>query len=201
MKPDASSCGDNRGPGEETAAHRRKFRAPRVRGLLATSGALAAGISVAVLAAGVSFAYVNSSAPAGQSSTISAGTSGLNLQYGSGTAASSVTIPASAFQNMLPGDIVGVQVNVINVGDVPQTIGAAVSATNAWQIRIAAGACPATVISGAALTTTSTGAIPLALGATQSVCIQAVLPSTASAASENTSSTFTVNFTGTQSAS
>ena len=198
MKPDASSCGECPGPGEETAAHRRRFRAPRARGLLATSGALAAGISVAVLAAGVSFAYLNSSAPAGQASTITAGTSGLNLQYGAGAAAPSVTIPATAFQNMLPGDILGVQVNVINVGDVPQTIGAAVSASSAWETRIAAGACPATVIAGAALTTTSTGAIPLALGATQPVCIQVVLPSTAAAASEGTSVIFTVNFTGTQ---
>lgn len=201
MKPDASSCGGSPGPGEETAAHRRKFRAPRMRGLLATSGALAAGISVAVLAAGVSFAYLNSSAPAGQAGTITAGSSGLNLQYGSGTAATSVTIPATAFQNMLPGDFVGVQVNVINVGNVPQTIGAAVSATSAWEIRIAAGACPATAITGAALTTTSAGAIPLALGATQSICLQVVLPSTAVAGSENSSVNFTVNFTGTQSAS
>ena len=201
MKPDASSCGESPGPGEETAAHRRRFRAPRARGLLATSGALAVGISVAVVAAGVSYAYLNASAPAGQTSTISAGSSGLNLQYGAAAAAPSVTIPATAFQNMLPGDILGVQVNVINVGDVPQTIGAAVSAASAWEIRVAAGTCPATVIPGAALTTTSAGAIPLALGATQPVCLQVVLPLTAAAATEATSSTFTVNFTGTQLAS
>ena len=120
MKPDASSCGESHGPGEETAAHRRRFRAPRARGLLATSAALAAGISVAVLAAGVSYAYLNASAPSGQASTITAGTSGLNLQYAGGTPSPSVTIPAAAFQNMLPGDFVGVQVNVINVGQVPR---------------------------------------------------------------------------------
>jgi hypothetical protein len=166
---------------------------------LATSGALAGGVSLAVLGAGVSFAYLNSAATSGQATTVTAGSSGLNLQYGSGTAGSSVTIPASAFQNMLPGDVVGVQINVINVGQVPQTIGAAVSATNAWEIRIAAGTCPATVIAGAALTTTSAGAIPLALGATQSICVQAALPSGAASGSENTAVTFTVNFTGTQS--
>ena len=102
---------------------------------------------------------------------------------------------------MLPGDIVGVQVNVINVGDVPQTIGASVSAAGAWETRIATGTCPTTVISGAALTTTSVGATPLAVGATQSVCVQVALPATAAAASENTTFTYTVNFAGTQSAS
>jgi hypothetical protein len=200
MKPDASSCGEGRGIAGVNAAHRRKFRAPRARSLLATSGALAAGVSLAVLGAGVSYAFLNaSSAVSANGAVMTAGTSGLNLQYGAGTAGPSVTIPAAAFQNMLPGDIVGVQLNVINVGDVPQTIGAAVSAANAWQIRIAAGTCPSTVLAGAALSTTTAGAIPLALGATQTICVQAVLPTTAAAASENTSSTFTINFTGSQS--
>ena len=75
------------------------------------------------------------------------------------------------------------------------------SAASAWETRIAAGTCPTSVISGAALTTTSAGATPLALGATQAMCIQVLLPTNAAAASENTSVTFTVNLTGTQSAS
>lgn len=201
MKPDAQALGHGRGASEATAPRGSGFRVPRLRGLAATSLALTAGISFAVLGAGGSFAYLNASKPSGQAATIAAGTSGLNVQYGSGTAGTAVTIPASAFQSMLPGDVVGVQVNIINVGVVPQTIGASVSATSAWQTRIATGTCPSTVLSGAALTTTSVGAIPLAVGATQAVCLQVTLPSNAAAASENTTATYTVTLTGTQATS
>jgi hypothetical protein len=102
------------------------------------------------------------------------------------------------YQNMLPGDVIGVQLNLINVGDVPQSVGAAISATSAWETRIATGGCPSTVLSGAALTTTSAGSIALAVGATQNICLQVTLPSSASAASENTTVSYTVTFTGTQ---
>lgn len=201
MDPDALSYGDRHATREAPVPRRRMPRAPGVRGLLATAGAVAAGILVAVLAAGVSLAYLNASAPAGQVATITAGTTSLNLKYGSGTAAQAITIPASTYQKMLPGDVVGVQLDVINVGDVPQTVAATVSATGAWETRVALGTCPSTVLAGAALATTPGGSAPLAVGATQQVCVQVALPIAAAAASENTTLTYTVNFDGTQSAS
>jgi|GEM_PF-1030917 len=186
---------------DPSLARRGKLRAPRAGSLLATAAALAFGITIAVTTAGVTLAYLNSSSTVATAGNVTAGTSGLNLQYGSGTAASSITIPATVFQNMLPGDIVGIPISVINTGEVPQTLAASVTAGSAWETRLAAGACPATAIAGAALNTTPTGSTLIAVGATQAMCLQLVLPSGAAAASEGTSITYVVTIDGTQSAS
>ncbi|CAN5456626.1 hypothetical protein BH09ACT4_BH09ACT4_17190 [soil metagenome] len=160
----------------------------RIRvGLRVTPGRLAAvaaavllGVFGAAGAAAGSFAYLNSTATIGSNSTVTAGTSSLTLQSGANPAGTAITLPATVWNRMLPGDIVGQTITVNNTGDTPLTVSTRLSVAIAWDIRVAAGACPGTQLPGAAQTTTSTTYATIAAGATSTMCIQALLPTTAS---------------------
>ncbi len=178
----------------------------RIRmGLRVTPGSIAAaaaaillGVLAAAGTAAGSFAYLNATAPVGTASTVTAGTSVLTLQSGADPAGASITLPATVWNRMLPGDIVGQTVTANNTGDAPLAVSARLSGTSAWEFRVASGACPVTQIPGAALSTTSTAWATVAAGASPTMCIQAVLPTTAANAVQGTSPVLSLVLDGVQ---
>lgn len=180
---------------------RRRLRAPGIRGLLSIAGALGAGVSIAVLAAGGSYAYLNVTVPTGAAGgTITAGTSSLTLKRGSDAATSTLTIPASAYANMLPGDVVNQPLTLAGPGNVGQIVTAAITDDGPWETRIATGVCTGT-LPGAPLTATPVSLTTLAAGATQTICVQVTLPSGAPASAMGTNLTYTLSLSGSQVAS
>jgi len=172
---------------------------PGIRALLTAVVALSVGVGGAVAAAGGSYAYLNSTATYGSGGTVSSGTAALTLQRGSAAATSALTIPASDYANMLPGDIVGQPIVLRNAGDVPLAVTVNATSDGAWETRVAPGACPATGLLGsAALTPTAVNYATLAAGASSTFCLQVVLPASAPASAMNTSLGYTVTLTGTQ---
>jgi hypothetical protein len=178
----------------------RRVRRPRITaGRVAASAAAAlVGVLGAAGTAAGSFAYLNATAPVGTASSVTAGTSALTLQAGSGAAASSITLPTTVWSRMLPGDIAGQTVTVTNTGDTPLALSARLSTASAWQFRVAAGSCPVTQLPGAALGTTSTAFGTLAAGASAVACIQAVLPATASNSVQGTTPVLSLLVDGVQ---
>lgn len=175
---------------------RRRLRAPGIRGLLSIAGALGAGVSIAVLAAGGSYAYLNVTVPAGASGgTITAGTSSLTLKRGSDAATSTLTIPASTYANMLPGDVVNQPLTLAGPGNVSQLVTAAITDDGVWETRVATGACTGT-LPGAPLTTTPVSLTTLAAGATQTICVQVTLPATAPSAAMGANLSYTLTLSG-----
>lgn len=166
--------------------------------IAATAAAIMLGVLAAAGTAAGSFAYLSASAPIGTASTVTAGTSSLTLQSGANPAGTAITLPASVWDRMLPGDIVGQTVTVANTGDTPLAVSTRLSATSAWQIRVATGACPGTQIAGAALTTTSTAWTTIASGASSTLCIQAVLPTTAANSVQGTTAVVSLVVDGVQ---
>jgi hypothetical protein len=169
-------------------------RRPALRRIRITPGRIAASAAAILLgvfgAAGTaagSFAYLNSTASTQAGSTITAGTSALTLQQGAGVAANAITLSTAAWNRMLPGDIAGQTITVNNTGDTPLQLSTRLSNAIAWEIRVATGSCPATQLSGAAQTTTSSGLATVAAGSATTVCVQAVLPTTAAASVQGTS--------------
>lgn len=154
--------------------------------IAATAAAILLGVFAAAGTAAGSFAYLSASAPVGTASTVTAGTSALTLQQGAGVPSSSITLGATVWNRMLPGDIVGQTVTVANTGDTPLAVSTRLSAVSAWEFRVASGACPVTQIPGAALTTTSSAYATIAAGADSIMCIQAVLPTTAPDSAQGT---------------
>ncbi|MCU1417847.1 MAG: hypothetical protein JWP32_2021 [Schumannella sp.] len=164
---------------------RPSFRRIRVR-VRVTPGRIAAGAAAILLgvfaAAGTaagSFAYLNATATTTAGSTITAGTSALTLQQGAGVPASAITLTNTVWNRMLPGDFVGQAITVNNTGDSPLALSTRLSNAIAWNVRVAAGACPATLLTSAIQTTTSTALSTVLAGASTTVCVQAELPSTA----------------------
>jgi hypothetical protein len=166
--------------------------------IAATAAAILLGVFAAAGGAAGSFAYLNASAPVGTASTVNAGTSVLTLQSGANPAGASITLPATVWNKMLPGDIVGQTITVNNTGDTPLAVSTRVSAASAWEFRVASGACPVTQIPGAALSTTSTAWATVAAGASPTMCIQAVLPTTAANAAQGTSPVLSLYVDGVQ---
>jgi hypothetical protein len=154
--------------------------------IAATAAAILLGVFAAAGTAAGSFAYLNATAPVGTASTITAGTSALTLQSGANPAGTSITLPTTVWSKMLPGDIAGQTVTVANTGDTPLAVSARMSVASAWEFRVASGACPVTQIPGAALSTTSTAYATIAAGANSTMCIQAVLPTSAANALQGT---------------
>lgn len=152
----------------------------------ATAAAILLGVFAAAGTAAGSFAYLSASAPVGTVSTVTAGTSALTLQSGANPAGTSIVLPTAPWNRMLPGDIVGQVVTVANTGDTPLAVSTRLSALSAWEFRVASGACPVTQIPGAALSTTSTSYATIAVGANSTMCIQAVLPTTAPNSAQGT---------------
>ena len=178
----------------------------RVRvGLRVTPGRIAAAAAAVLLgvfaAAGTaagSFAYLNATAAVGTASTVTAGTSVLTLQSGVAAAGSSITLPATVWNRMLPGDIVGQTVTVNNTGDTALAVSARLTAASAWEFRVASGACPAGQLAGAALTTTAAAWASLASGASSVMCIQTVLPTTAADTVQGTNPVLSLVLDGVQ---
>lgn len=155
--------------------------------IAATAAAILLGVFGAAGTAAGSFAYLNSTASTTAGSTISAGTSALTLQQGAGAASSSITLTSTAWSRMLPGDIVGQTITVNNTGDTPLQLSTRLSNAIAWEIRVAVGACPATQLTTAVQATTSTTLAAVATGSATTVCVQAVLPVTATNSVQGTS--------------
>jgi hypothetical protein len=159
---------------------------------------LTAGILVAAGLAAGSYAFFSSQATPASSVTIKSGSLALTVQYGSGTAGTTAAIPTTAWATMLPGDFVGQQFTITSTGTAASNITARLTATSAWDIRVAAGTCPATQLTGAPLGTTAVaeGSIPAGIGSV--VCVQAALPATAAAAVSGTSVPVTITLDSTQ---
>jgi hypothetical protein len=147
--------------------------------IAATSAAILLGVFAAAGTAAGSFAYLNATASTTAGSTITAGSSSLTLQQGAGAATTSLTMSSTAWNRMLPGDFAGQAITVNNTGDTPLSISTRLSNAIAWNVRVASGACPATLLGGGAQTTTSTTLATVAAGASATVCIQAELPTAA----------------------
>jgi hypothetical protein len=171
---------------------------PTPRGALAAAAALTAGILVAAGLAAGSYAFLNSQATATSAVTIQSGNLALTVQYGSGAAGSTATIPTTAWATMLPGDVVGQQFTLASTGTAGATITARLSAASAWEIRVAAGTCPATQIASAPLTTTAIAEGTIPGGTNTSVCVQATLPSSAAASVSGTTAGFSIILDSTQ---
>ena len=195
------------------AAHpgRRRHRAPRPwvrrllliirptpRGALAAAAALTAGILVAAGLAAGSYAFLNSQTTATSAVTIKSGNLALTVQYGAGTAGATAAIPTTAWATMLPGDIVGQQFTLASTGTAGSTLKARLSATSAWDIRMAFGTCPATQLTSAPLTTTAAAAGSIAGSASSTVCVQATLPAGAAASVSGTTASFSIIIDSTQ---
>jgi hypothetical protein len=166
--------------------------------IAATAAAILLGVFAAAGTAAGSFAYLNSTAQVGTTSTVTAGTSALTLQSGANPAGTWITLPATVWDRMLPGDIVGQTVTVNNTGDTPLAVSTRLSVASAWEFRVASGACPVTQIPGAALSTTSTAWATIAAGASPTMCIQAVLPTTAANAIQGTTPVLSLVVDGVQ---
>ena len=152
------------------------------------------------LAAGT-YAFYSSQVSTTSAVTIKSGNLALTVQYGSGAAGATAAIPTTAWATMLPGDVVGQQFTLASTGTAGSTLTARLSATSAWQIRMALGACPATPLTSAALTTAAVAAGSIAGGASSAVCVQATLPASAAASVAGTSSSFSIIIDATQVAS
>lgn len=171
---------------------------PTPRGALGAAAALTAGILVAAGLAAGSYAFLSSQATAASAVTIQSGNLALTVQYGSGTAGSTATIPTTAWATMLPGDVVGQQFTLASTGTAGATITARLSAASAWEIRVAAGTCPGTQIASAPLTTTAVAEGTIPGGTATSVCVQATLPSSAAASVSGTTAGFSIILDSTQ---
>lgn len=170
-------------------------RAPRprlgVRALLASTGAILAGLLVAVAGTTGSYALWNHAAPIADAS-VSSGSLGLTVKYGSGAAGSTTAIPTASWSSMLPGDYVGQQITVTSTGTATGNLTARLSAATPYQIRLASGTCPSSLLSSAVLTTTAASAGSITAGASRTLCVQVALPSAATSSVSGTSSPFTI---------
>jgi hypothetical protein len=166
--------------------------------IAASAAAILLGVFGAVGAAAGSFAYLNSSASTTAGSSITAGNSVITLTSGAAGPASSITMPATVWNRMLPGDFVGQSLTITNTGDATLAISTRLTATSAWEVRVAAGACPATLLPGAAQTTTSTALSSLAAGAATTVCVQASLPASAANSVQGTTAVVSLVVDGVQ---
>ncbi len=171
----------------------RSFSAirPTPRRAVGTAAALLGGILVAASTAGGTFAFLNSQA-AIPATSVKAGTLGVTVQYGSGAAGSTVALPTTAWTNMLPGDFAGQQFTIASTGSANSNVTARLSVATAWDIRVAAGSCPATQLTNTPLTTTAAAYGTLVAGTSSLVCVQATLPAGASASAEATAIPFSI---------
>ncbi|HWM34701.1 MAG TPA: hypothetical protein VNR36_10730 [Pseudolysinimonas sp.] len=176
------------------SARHRKSRFG-VRAALATSAAVLAGVLLAVAGTAGSYALWNTTAPI-TDATITSGSLAITVKYGSGAAGSSVSLPAAT--GLLPGDYVNQEVTVANTGSIPATLSVKLGATVPYEIRVAAGACPAGVLSGAALTTTAVSYGTMPANVSSVACVQVLLPASAAASVQGTASPFTITITAAQ---
>lgn len=164
---------------------------PNPRRAVGAAAALFGGILVAASMAGGTYAFLNAQATT-PAVTLSSGSLLMTVKYGSGTAGSTTAIPTAPWSTMLPGDVVGQQFTIANIGTVGTTVTVRLSAETAWDIRLAPGTCPSTPLASAPLTTVSATVATVAAGASAIVCVQAGLASGAPASAEATSSALAI---------
>lgn len=168
-----------------------------VRAALASAAAILAGILLAVAGTSGSYALWNSAAPIADA-TITSGSLNITVKYGAGTAGATAAIPTAAWSSMLPGDFVGQEITVANTGNIAATMSARLTATTPYEIRVAPGTCPSTLLTTTALTTSALNYGTMPGGTNTVACVQVLLPTTAAAGVQGTSSAFTVTITGAQ---
>ena len=103
------------------------------RRMLGVAAATMGGIVVAVLMTGGTYAFLNAQATT-STSTISSGSLGVTVRYGSGAAGATAAIPTTAWTAMLPGDFAGQQVTIASTGTIGSLITARLAAASAWDI-------------------------------------------------------------------
>lgn len=174
-----------------------RLLAPTPRRMLASGAALMGGVLIASALAAGSYAYLNSRATT-PAIVVQSGNLALTVQYGTAAAGATAALPTAPWATMLPGDVVGQQFTITSTGSAGSTITVRLSATSAWDIRLAPGACPTGQLSGAPLTTAAVVAGSLAGGGGSLVCVQATLPAGAAANVSGTTPAFSILIDSTQ---
>ena len=157
-----------------------------MRRVLGSAAVLLTASLVAAGLAGGTYAFLNSQATT-PAITVSSGSLIVTVQAAGTTAAATTAIPTAAWSNMLPGDLVGQQVQVVNSGTTAAALTFSLAAASAWDIRVNWGTCPTTQITNGSLTTTPTYGATIPAGFSNTMCVQALLPATAAASVESTS--------------
>jgi len=168
------------------ARHRDAPQSAPLRRLLGTAFAIAAATTVTAALSGGTYAFWSDSA-AVAAGTVQSGSIGL-------TTASSFS-PAS-WSNLVVGESARQPFTVTNTGTVPVALSATATAGSSFAIRVAAGTCPTSDLTGTPATTSATALGALAAGATRTLCLQVTA---AAGATSNTSSAFLVTVSGVQS--
>ncbi len=168
-----------------------------IRQVIGGAAALMGGVLIAASMAGGTYAFLNSQVKT-SAVTVSSGSLTLTVQYSSGAASATATIPATVWTNMLPGDFVGQQFTIASTGSATSNITARLSTATAWDIRIAPGSCPATQLTSTPLTTMAGAQGQIAPGTNSVVCVQATLPASAPVSAEATTAPFSILIDATQ---
>jgi hypothetical protein len=169
------------------ARHRAPVRRTLLRALIGTSTAFAGATAIAVGLSGGSLALWTDgqATPAG---TVTSGTIGLSITQ---------SFNSTLWSNRLVGETVRQQFTMTNTGDVAMTLSAAATSSAAgFEVRVVRATCGATALTGASATVTPTALGTLSVGSTATFCLELAVVSGASAA---TSTSFSLNVTGTQS--
>lgn len=165
-----------------------------------TTLALSAAVGLAIVGAGGTYAYLNSSAPASDAVVLTAGSASLTV---------SPTLTGLA-TTLYPGVTTYGSATVANTGDVALSV--ALSATTsspaalASQLTLGFGWVPGSASCTDSFMPTWTGtiaeatgvSIPTTLTGSKTLCVTVALPLTAQNTSQNGSTSFTLTLTGTQ---
>jgi len=156
-----------------------------LRSVIATAGAIAIGtVAAAALSGGTLALWSDSSSTTAP--TLTAAKFGI-------TAAENWN--DTLFTNLLVGETVRQSFTVTNTGDITTTISGTATASAAYEIRYATGACTTTALTGTSATTAAKALGTLAAGATATYCLELKVATTATAA--NTQA-FTATIRGAQ---
>lgn len=175
----------------------RGFQPVRTVGVAA---AMLGAVLLAASAAGGTYAFLNSRQTI-SGVTVTSGSLSMTVEASGAAAGPTTAIPTAAWNNMLPGDFAGQTVTLANTGTVDTVVTAQLAGTPAWNIRISLGACPSTLLTSAPLTTGASAVTTIAAAANSVICVQASLPTTADAATENTASGLNITFNAEQATS
>lgn len=153
----------------ETQLQSVRSFATSVRSMLSASAAVGAGTILAVLISGSTYALW---ADAG---TIDAGT----VESGSMMITTAENFNDAAFTNLLVGERVRQTFTVTNTGKSQAVLTGTATASSAFEVRLASGACGATALAGNSATVSATSLGTLAPGATQSYCLEVLVAASA----------------------
>lgn len=180
--------------GRHVAAPRRSSsRRSPIRRLLSASAGLLAGVAIAVIAAGGTYAYLSSTATVPSGARLTAGSAALSVS-------TPLSLPTTA---LYPGFAVAGSAVVTNTGTVPLVLrsqgltppAVGTPFTGALTVGVAVVANAAACTTAVSPTVSGTFAAPpsgdlgtLAVGASATVCVRASLPAAAPANAANTGS-------------